>query len=417
MPGRDAADTPDMELLLSRLPIFDRQERIIAYEVLHGTVSHTETELIADEAARLLVDALLGVGLRDIADGQPALVRVSSFLLGDEALRQLPSSQMILGIDARAPLDDETFSACAKLADHGYRLALLELCPDAPGMALLPVIGAARVDVPSLSPDALAAVAAEAHRHDVHLIAEHVRDRTMRDRCVALGFTAFQGYRFAQAQTVARRDLRASHGALIQLLNKLRDASVHDRELEECFQRDLPLSYKLLRIVNSAAMGRREVWSIGHAIRLLGRDSLYQWLSLLLLGGGGSSGVQGELSRASLARGRFCELIGAAAGVPRAGPSLFITGFFSLLDVVLGVPMPELVAQLDLASDVRSALLERDDFYGAVLTLAEAYEEGDWATVLVGVVDAGVDAAQIPALFRESLAWAKAQRTSDLAAA
>ena len=214
-----------------------------------------------------------------------------------------------------------------------------------------------------------------------------------------------------------RRDLRASHGALIALLNKLRDPAMHDKELEESFQRDLPLSYKLLRIVNSAAMGRREVWSIGHAIRLLGRGALYQWLSLLLLGGGASGGVQDELSRASLARGRLCELLGTAAGVPRAGPSLFITGFFSLLDVVLGVPMNELVGQLDLASDVRAALLAREDFYGAVLALAEAYEEGDWAAVLVGAADVGVEAAEIPALFRESLAWAKAQRATDQAAA
>ncbi|MDQ8154231.1 MAG: HDOD domain-containing protein [Gemmatimonadota bacterium] len=406
-----------MELLLSRLPIFDRQERVIAYEVLHSAVSTVAAEPGSDEAVRLLVDALLGVGLRDVADGQPALVRVSPWLLGDSTLLQLPSSQMILGLDAQGPFEAGTMETCAALSDQGYRVALLGLRPDAPGMALLPVVGAARVDVPSLDADALAFVASQAVRHEVHLIAEHVKDRTMRDRCTALGFSAFQGYRFAQAQTVARRDMRASHGALIDLLNKLRNHGVHDRELEEAFQRDLPLSYKLLRIVNSAAMGRREVWSIGHAIRLLGRDALYQWLSLLLLGGGGAGGVQGELSRASLARGRFCELIGGAAGVPRAGPSLFITGFFSLLDIVLGVPMPELVAQLDLASDVRAALLHREEFYGAVLSLAEAYEEGDWATVLVQGANVGVDAAQIPVLFREALAWAKAQRTSELAAA
>lgn len=406
-----------MELLLSRLPIFDRQERIIAYEVLHGPVSATTQDSESVDGVRLLVDTLLGVGLRDVADGQPALVRVPAALLGDPALLQLPASQMILGIDATEALPEGALDACTWLAEQGFRLALLDLHPGAPGAALLPAVGAARVDVARATPEDLAATAALAARHDVHLIAEHVQDRTSRLRCLALGYTAFQGYRFAQAQTVARRDLQASHGALVELLNKLRDATVRDQELEACFQRDLPLSYKLLRIVNSAALGRREVWSIGHAIRLLGRDALYQWLSLLLLGGGASSGVRGELSRASLARGRFCELMGAAAGVPRAGPSLFITGFFSLLDVVLGVPMQELVSQLDLASDVRAALLDRDDFFGAVLMLAEAYEEGDWPTVLVRVVDVGVDPADMPALFRESLAWAKAQHTSELAAA
>lgn len=404
-----------MELLLSRLPIFDRQERIVAYEVLHGPVSAAADA--GCDGTRLLIDALLGVGLRDIAEGQPALVRITPSLLVDGALLQLPASQMILGLDANAPVDDGVAAACEALAAQGYRLALLDLAPSSPGLALLPVVGAARVNVPALTPGQLGEVMALAQRHEVHIIAEHVKDRTTRDRCVALGFTAFQGYRFAQAQTVARRDLRASHGALLALLHKLRDRNVHDRELEESFQRDLPLSYKLLRIVNSAAMGRHEVWSIGHAIRLLGRDALYQWLSLLLLGGGTTGGVQGELTRVSLARARFCERLGTAAGVPRAGPSLFITGFFSLLDVALGLPMQDLVSQLDLASDVRAALLAREDFHGAVLGLAEAYEEGDWATVLVRVVEAEVDAAELPVLFRESLAWAKVQQTSGLAAA
>jgi EAL and modified HD-GYP domain-containing signal transduction protein len=409
-----------MELLLSRLPIFDRQERIIAYEVLHRSVSVDSSSDLAtegDDDVRLLVDALLGVGLRDIAEGQPALVHIPSSMLFDEALLLLPAPQMILGIDAREPVTEEIYEACASLSDRGYRLALLELWHGAPGAALLPVVGAARVDASALTPEALAATASLAAQHDVHLIAEHVRDRGMRDRCIDLGCFAFQGFRFAQAETVVRRDLRASHAGLMDLLRKLRDPAVHDAELEESFQRDLSLSYKLLRIVNSAAMGRREVWSIGHAIRLLGRDALYQWLSLLLLGGGSQNGVQGELARASLARGRFCELLGGAAGVPRAGPPLFITGFFSLLDVVLGVPMQSLVEQLDLASDVRLALLNREDFYGGVLSLAEAYEEGNWPEVMILAVELGVAAADIPVLFREALAWAKAQRTSDLAAA
>lgn len=405
-----------MELLLSRLPIFDRQERIVAQEILHHAVSATDGA-DGDQEVQLLVDAMLGVGLREVADGQPALVTIPARLLRDEALLHLPASQMIFGIDAHTVPDVDTYAACEALAGRGYRMALLDLQAGAPGASLLPFVGAARVDTTAMTADALADTAMLARSHDVHLIAAQVRDRTVRDRCLQLGFGAFQGYRFAQSQTVVRRDLRASHAALLDLLRKLRDATVHDAELEAAFQRDLPLSYKLLRIVNSAAMGRHEVWSIGHAIRLLGRDALYQWLSLLLLGGGPGGGVQEELARASLARGRFCETLGTAAGVPRAGPSLFITGFFSLLDVVLGMPMADLVQQLDLAPDVRGALLAREDFHGAVLALAEAYEEGDWTAVMVRAAEVDVEGRAIPGLFRASLQWAKAQRTSDLAVA
>ena len=97
-------------------------------------------------------------------------------------------------------------------------------------------------------------------------------------------------------------------------------------------RRDVALSYKLLRMVNSAAIGGRDIWSIGHALRLLGRDQVARWLGLLLVTDGAKDGVRAELMNLALVRARMCELLADASGVPRARGPLFLVGMLSVLD-------------------------------------------------------------------------------------
>ena len=179
----------------------------------------------------------------------------------------------------------------------------------------------------------------------------------------------------------------------------------------------LPWPTDLLRIVNSAAVGGTEIWSIAHAIRLLGRVALYRWLSMCLLASHSGRGVTEELHRATLVRAHWCESLAAACGVPRAAPSLFLVGLFSLLDVITGVTMPDLLRQIQPASDVRAALLERRDWFGAALALVEAWEDGDWPEVLNRSAELGVAPTALPTLYREALDWADAQSAMAAAAA
>src|SRR5581483_4920302 len=94
-----------------------------------------------------------------------------------------------------------------------------------------------------------------------------------------------------------------------------------------------------------------------------------------------SDGVRGELMQLALIRARMCERLAELTGVPRARGSLFLVGMLSLLDQLLETPMHVLADTMELAPDVRTALLDRGDFYGAVLGLVEGYEQGWWDQV------------------------------------
>ena len=139
-----------------------------------------------------------------------------------------------------------------------------------------------------------------------------------------------------------------------------------------------------------------------------------RWLGLLLVVGGEQHGVRAELMRLSLVRAHMCELLATASGVPRAGGSLFLVGMLSLLDQLLEAPMEQLVESMELAPDVRQALLHREDYYGAVLSLIEAYEAGSWDAVIGWANGIGVAPEALPQIYVDSLAWAREQQGSSL---
>ena len=239
----------------------------------------------------------------------------------------------------------------------------------------------------------------------VRLLAMHVQHRQERDLCLKLGFELFEGYRFSSPETLTRRDLPIQHVLTFRLLKLVRDPRTRDADIEDLLRRDVALSYKLLRMVNSAAFGGREIWSIGHALRLLGRDQVARWLGLLLVTDGVRQGVHAELMTVSLVRARMCELLAAESGIPRARGPLFLVGMISVLDQMLETPMDLLTESMDLAPDIRAALLHRHDFYGEVLSLVEAYEHGWWDQLESLAAVVGVSPEALPPLYLDALAW------------
>lgn len=398
-----------MTLPLARQPIFDRDERIAAYAILHPGSEWNDARM-----DQLVVDTAVGGGVEQLTDGRPAFLRVSPALLTSDTIRLLDPRRLTLELRADAVVDAEVRAACRTLAGSGYNLALDSFAFTDATASLLDDVRTVKVDVREHGPASLTKLAERLRPWRVRMIADHAESRVVRDACLRLGFELFQGYRFNQPEILARRELPIQHVHTFKLLKELRDPRVHESVVEEGFRRDVTLSYKLLRMVNSAAMGGRGVWSIGHAVRLLGREALHRWLSLLLLASVSDDGVGAELTYMSLLRARFCELLASAAGMrPAAGP-LFLVGVFSLLDLMTHCPMEELVARLDVDEEVAAALIARGGFFGAVLNLVTAYEDGRWSEANYLAEQLGIAPTALTDGYMDAVAWAR-ERSREMA--
>jgi EAL and modified HD-GYP domain-containing signal transduction protein len=223
-----------------------------------------------------------------------------------------------------------------------------------------------------------------------------------------LGYELFQGYYYARPETVVTRALTSDELTIVQAMNLMRDERATDADAEVVFAADLGLSYKLLRMVNSADRGGRGIESIRHAVQLTGRTELSKWLALLLVSSvAARGGTNRELVHLAVQRGRMCELLAGSTGRDRESGSLFLVGLFSLLDAISGMPMPDLLDAVTLAPALREALLSRDGPYAVALVLAEAYERGAWGTVARQAQLSGIDAAQVGSFYVQSLAWTR----------
>jgi EAL and modified HD-GYP domain-containing signal transduction protein len=162
---------------------------------------------------------------------------------------------------------------------------------------------------------------------------------------------------------------------LVQLVAA--DADTH--EIEALLRLDPTMSYQLLRLVNSLGMGVvRRITSFGQALLILGRQQLRRWLNLMLFAAQ-KGDIRSPMLLARVAvRARALELLARTRGLDKlTQEQAFMTGMFSLLGVLFGLPLASVLAPLSISDAVQGALLHRDGELGALLDLVELAEQGE----------------------------------------
>ncbi|KWT97659.1 MULTISPECIES: HDOD domain-containing protein [unclassified Variovorax] len=189
---------------------------------------------------------------------------------------------------------------------------------------------------------------------------------------------------------------------LMQMIQRNQDV----REIEAVLKRDAALTYRLLRYINSPAIGAGvEIHSLRHAVTMLGYAPLFRWLSVLLAMSNAKASPPFMMKKAIL-RGRFVELMGKGMLSASDADNLFVVGMFSLIDRLLGVPMREVLGKVQLSEAVQQAILSREGAYGPFLALAESCEE-DGARAASLAEALFMSAEQVNAAHLSALAWAQ----------
>jgi c-di-GMP phosphodiesterase len=189
---------------------------------------------------------------------------------------------------------------------------------------------------------------------------------------MALGFDLFQGYFFAQPIILNRRQIPVAPLTLLRLVAALSEADLDVADVAAIVVNDPGLSYRLLRVANSASVGLgHRVESVERAATLMGAEHIRR---AAFLAAATETDVPDAVSSLALTRAAMCERIARQDG--RNGPAAFTVGLFSLLDVVLQVPMTRALEQLPLTDDVRIAIVDQSGALGALLTEVRAYERG-----------------------------------------
>ena len=372
------------EIFLGRQPILDRQQGLAGYELLFQAPAGPAHPDPA-RTAELVCAAFSELGLGRALASCLAFLPVDGDFVAAEAIEQLPAATVVLEITATDLADADCLARCQMLREAGYEFCLTGLDKlDTATAEMLALASYLKLDITTLTPDALNALVFELRTTRKLLIANGVATREQMELCMLMGIDLFEGYYFAQADPVEGRTLNPSVQGIFRMIGQLMaDADIE--LLEAGFRTDPALVVNLLRLTNSVGVGARmRITSIRHAIAVLGRKQLLRWLQLLLFrqGNDGDMGSNPLMQYAAL-RGRFLELL--VERLHTADKQMldqsFITGLISVLPAALGLPMREILEELATDNDVRLALLHREGRLGRLLALLDAYDNNDAITV------------------------------------
>ncbi|MBW1951389.1 MAG: HDOD domain-containing protein, partial [Deltaproteobacteria bacterium] len=243
-------------------------------------------------------------------------------------------------------------------------------------------------------------------RYHVKFLAEKVETHDEFQKAVDMGFEYFQGYFFSKPQVLKSRDISPSKINMIQIMAEVNKEDFGFRELEKLISRDVSVSYKLMRYINSAYYRRiQEISSIHQAIVMLGERGIRHFISLIVMAKLASDKPT-ELLRTSIIRARFCELLGKDGNAELDVSELFTLGLFSLIDAILDDTMENLMSRLPLSAEIKQALVSREGRLADYLELVASYETGDWETFSRIVQGVRVNEEKIPEYYIDAVSWA-----------
>jgi EAL and modified HD-GYP domain-containing signal transduction protein len=391
---------------LARQPILTRDRKFFAYEILsrYGPENYCRPKEGSAVSVNAM-DELFLMGVRTMTEGLPAFLNCTREFLLNDYLTLMPKELVVGEILETVEPDDEVLMACQRMKTQGYRLALDDYCDLPQTQAFLDIADFVKIDVLMTSFAEQRRVVEACHRRNIPAIAEKVETDEQFRLCSDIGYDYFQGYFFCRPQIVERRSVPANKSVYLQLLAAANEPVFNIHKISQLFRRDVSLSYRLLRYLNSPIFGfQAEIRSIPHALTLLGEHPLRKWVSLVSVAALGDEVADGLL-RLPLLRARFCELIGTKIEMRRETNELFLLGLLSVMDALLNMRMSDVLAEIPVNDEIRRALLGQSSRYRTIFEVVLDYESGTWEQLAHSARHVGLHEQFLPDLYLRSVRW------------
>jgi c-di-GMP-related signal transduction protein len=396
----------NVDKYLARQPIFDRDVSVLGYELLfRSSMDNFFKPEDASKPAESFIDNFLHFGLETLTGGRRAFINFTQEDLIREIPTLFPPDRIAVEIVESTLPDPEVISACRRLKQAGYLIALDDYTPDPGREPLLPFADIIKVDFRSTPIQERKGLAHRLAPLGTKLLAEKVETHEDVQAAREAGYSYFQGYFYCKPQLVSTVGLKGFKPNFLHMLQAINRPELNLKEIEGILKQEPALLYRLLRYLNSAYFSMRsEIASIRHAIALLGKDKLRKWASVVVLAHLAQD-KPSELIITSLVRARFCELLAVPLGMIVRETDLFLLGLLSSMDAILGRNMPEILRELPLSEEVKMALLNEGNRFRRVLLMVLAFESGAWKEVHRSATLLKLDESVIAGAYLQSIDW------------
>jgi EAL and modified HD-GYP domain-containing signal transduction protein len=401
-----------MNFYAARQPILDKSKKLFAYELLfRDSLDNVFPDIDGDEATSKMIEASqFNMGISEFTGNKPAFINFTLETLNQGYPEMLTPDEVVVEILETIKPGKKLLSLCKDLHQKGYTLALDDYEHQSVWSHFYPFIKIIKIDIQQSSIDDIkeVLVAIKDHPH-IKMLAEKVETYEEYDQMSQLGFDYFQGYFFARPEMVKTKSLSPSQMAMAELLYETSKTEHDLNSITSVFERDVSLSYKLLRYANSAIFKRRnEISTIKQALVILGSGELKRFIGLMFAVTANPD-KPSELIRMAMTRAKFCELASQDIRSQLDVSIAFLTGLLSMIDAILDEEMASVLEKLPLSQDIKEPLLTKKGVMAALIKLVELIEQADWDKTTLVMDKLKLDKDKVVEHYNKAVAWADEQ--------
>ncbi|MHB1599938.1 MAG: EAL and HDOD domain-containing protein [Acidimicrobiales bacterium] len=393
-----------IDVVVERQPVFDVELEVVGYELLIGRTGPRSSGEVGPAGdmttASVLFDAV-SIGVSRLVGDRLVFCDADRSVLAGQVPVVLPPELTVLEVAPWLTGDEEVVAGCRRLADAGFTIALDGVQDLASCEPLLGLANIVKVAHAGLDPARLAALLGEIKQLGALALALDVASSAQFEACREIGFDYFQGDLLSAPQVVPGRTLDASNLGRLRQAALLVSRQCSAAELEQVVRSEPAMAYQLMQIAGVGADNgfRRPVRSIREALVLLGWRHLQSWITFLLETRHGST-TDGE-AITTLTRARMCELLAQRSCRDQADVA-FAAGMLSAFDLLLDMPLDDVLAALPLDDVLRDAVARRDTPVGRIVADVIDCQLGRAAVA----TRAGFSEATLSATAISALRWA-----------
>jgi len=399
-----------MDIYVARQPIFNQEKKIFGYELLfRDSMNNVFSGIDGNTAtSEVLSNSFFNIGIEKLIGNGVAFINFTRDLLINQLPQLFPSEQLVIEVLEDVEPEQIVIDSCKELSQKGYSIALDDFFYNKEMEPLIAIANIIKFDFRATPPGELTGIINAFKKYDIKLLAEKVETNEEFEIALNMGFEYFQGYFFSKPEIVKGKDISHAQFNMLEIMAEVNQPYFEFSKVEEIISKDVSISYKLMRYINSAFYKRmNDISSIQQAIVLLGEKGIRNFLSLIAMTKL-ADGKPDELVRSSIIRAKFCELMGNCVGSSQDASELFTLGLFSSIDAILNDTMENLMAKLPLSENLKMALVHNEGKLNHFLNIAKCYERGDWEGFSKIKDEISLKDEKFPEYFIEAITWADA---------
>ena len=406
-----------MDTFVARQPIFDTKNDVYAYELLYrkdAVKNFYDMSSDPDQASKhTLINSFLEIGLDKLTGGRKAFVNFTKHLLLDGTPELLSPELLTVEILENISPTPEILDACARMKRNGFQIALDDFVFSEINHVFFDYADIIKVDFLQTPLSDIARLVqtlrdrqkSGKHVRPIKLLAEKIENKDIFNTALEMGFEYFQGYYFSKPVIVAGHSINPATINRMRLIQISMKKDFCFDDVADVVKHDVALSYRLLQFVNSANFGFRTVISnIQQALVVLGIAEVRKWMALICLIELNQDKTP-ELTRMSLIRARFLELVALFSGNVKRAETFYLLGMFSLMDTIMEMPMTEVFSQIHVDESVSGPLISQSGSDYELLHLIELYEKGDFDSAAAQAETLSLPESRLADAYLEAVQW------------